>query len=73
MSDERDGIIACPKCGHEDDIEGFDCLGACNDNLFCVRCHCEFDPETGLIHKCKLTADEAAINRERGVTCPGVT
>jgi hypothetical protein len=44
--------ITCPQCGHADDLDGFDVLGACDCNLFCQQCHAEFDPDTGEIHKC---------------------
>ena len=43
--------IICPKCGHSDDLDGFDVIDACNENLFCVRCHCEFNPDSGKIHE----------------------
>lgn len=42
-----DKVITCPKCGKQDDLEGFDVLGADDNNVFCTACHCEFDPETG--------------------------
>lgn len=56
--------ITCPACGKTDDLNGFDCLGACDDNLFCTRCHSEFDPDTGIVHECNLTAEQAAARRE---------
>lgn len=34
-------MVKCPKCGHTDDIQGFDVLGADGGCVFCVRCHCE--------------------------------
>jgi len=71
MNDQK--TLTCPKCGHQDDEEQWDCLGACNDNVFCRRCHCEFDPETGAIHRCQVDAAQASINREHGIVCEGET
>ena len=36
-------LIKCPDCGHVDTLDGFDIGGACSNNVFCIRCHCEFD------------------------------
>ena len=33
--------IICPVCGNEDDIDGFDCLGADEDCVFCNQCNTE--------------------------------
>lgn len=56
---EFDAVVRCPKCGRESaDMDDWDVIGACNGNLFCQVCHCEFDPSTGAIHKCRLTEEE---------------
>lgn len=34
----------CPQCGFTDDLDGFDCFGADDGNLFCNRCYTEFTP-----------------------------
>ena len=34
--------VTCPNCGHTDDIDGFDCLGADEDKVFCNQCNHEF-------------------------------
>lgn len=39
----------CPKCGFIADWDEFDVLGADWPNVFCVQCHCEFDPSTGAV------------------------
>ena len=62
-------MITCPECGCEGEEEEFDCIGACNNNVFCHACHTEFDPDTGEAHYCDTTADQAALNRENGVWC----
>ena len=65
-------MIVCPKCAAQyATVDDLDCIGACNDNLFCTQCHCEFDPETSEIHECDTDTMEAAINRERGIICVG--
>jgi hypothetical protein len=33
-----DGILRCPACGHEDDVQGYDVMGADPDCLFCIQC-----------------------------------
>ena len=45
-------IVKCPDCGFTDDLNGFDVLGACASNVFCIKCHCEFNPDTGKVHRC---------------------
>ena len=62
-------VITCPRCGHKADKKQWDCTGACNDNVFCRCCHCEFDPDTREIHQCNTTAEQAALNREKGIWC----
>lgn len=32
---------SCPDCGHRSDVDGWDCLGADDDNVFCPRCWAE--------------------------------
>jgi predicted RNA-binding Zn-ribbon protein involved in translation (DUF1610 family) len=44
-------FLKCPQCGVIADIDQYDDLGACLDNVFCLQCHCEFDPETRTVHK----------------------
>lgn len=66
---DTEDAVTCPKCGHRDVADCFDVLGACNDNVFCTQCHCEFDPDSGKIHQCGKDAMKAASDRERGVKC----
>lgn len=67
-----DEVLTCPLCGFQsDDLDDWDCIGACNDNLFCQQCHCEFDPDSGKVHKCSKDAALAASERERGYHCEG--
>ncbi len=60
---ETMAIITCPQCGHTapenttDNYGGWDVGGACFDNVFCQQCHCEFDPDTGTIHRCEFAED----------------
>lgn len=42
------GQVQCPRCGHTDEMDGFDCLGAdldgdCNSSVFCNQCHEELE------------------------------
>lgn len=37
-------LLTCPQCGHMDTMDGFDVMGACDDNVFCTQCDCEFAP-----------------------------
>jgi hypothetical protein len=63
--------MTCPECGYtpakEDDygkpldefeqLDEFEVIGACGLNVFCPRCSCEFNPDTGEPHdpdKCEL-------------------
>lgn len=34
-------LYRCPKCGHIDDADNFDVLGADGDQQFCNHCHHE--------------------------------
>jgi len=36
-----DILLQCPKCGHVEDIQGYDVLGADPGNLFCNQCNFE--------------------------------
>lgn len=58
--------ITCPSCGktETDNHGGWDVLGACEGNVFCTDCHCEFDPDTGTIHRCEF-ADDLDDSRRR--------
>ncbi len=42
-------LLTCQECGYSSDIdgEGFDGVGACYGNLFCLGCGLEIDSETG--------------------------
>lgn len=44
----------CPACKHTDTIEGFDGLGTCDDQVFCVMCHTEFNFDTKRKHDHRL-------------------
>ena len=37
----RAEFVRCPKCGHSDDIDGFDVLGADFGCVFCNQCNTE--------------------------------
>lgn len=57
-------LIQCPKCGFSDVLDGFDCIGACGANVFCVRCHCEFDPDSRVKHDGRSCPTCKAVRRE---------
>ncbi len=50
---DTEGVLGlpttCPKCGKVDVLDAFDVGGADRDNVFCTRCHCEFNPATGTV------------------------
>lgn len=46
LADDTDIYTTCPRCGHTGDGDDFDIFGACGDNVFCPKCHLEFDPLT---------------------------
>lgn len=48
MDDDK---LQCPSCPYTGDESVFDCLGACDGNVFCPQCHTEFSSNTGKIHK----------------------
>ena len=49
--DDFDSSITCPECEFSGDTDDFDNLGASGEtNVFCTRCNCEFDPDTGVKH-----------------------
>lgn len=51
---DDDPLGKCPGCGYQDVIEHFDTIGACDDQIFCPRCHTEFNFDTGIKHeRCK--------------------
>ena len=39
-----DGVIQCSVCGHADEIDGYDVMGADEDCLFCLQCSAELRP-----------------------------
>ncbi len=70
MEDDVIRLLRCPTCGRAAGEDDWDCIGACNNNVFCRLCHCEFDPDTGQVHQCDTSAMQASVNREKGVRCP---
>lgn len=44
MRNLNDKII-CPKCGNIATLENHDVMGADEDNVFCRKCHKEFNPD----------------------------
>ena len=68
-----DDHVRCPKCGHVGDWDDYDCLGACNGNVFCNACGAEFDTVTGEIHVCSRDAMEAAWDVPGATHCHGDT
>ena len=55
-------LLRCPSCHRLDDLHGYDCMGACGDNLICPDCHCEFDPATGLEHVPGPCCEEVGVD-----------
>jgi transcription elongation factor Elf1 len=41
--DDKDcnDIFRCPHCGHQDDLDGYDVIGADTDCVFCNNCNME--------------------------------
>lgn len=37
------GILQCPHCGHRDNLDGFDVLGADDNCVFCNGCNRELE------------------------------
>ena len=58
--------IECPRCGWSATVEDFDGLGACEGNVFCISCHCEFSCSTGVVHS-PLDCDECMEARNAQV------
>ncbi len=43
---QLDEWLACSACGHADTLDGFDVLGADEDNVFCNKCTAEVSLES---------------------------
>jgi hypothetical protein len=48
---EEFGIHTCPKCGFVGDVSKFDYGGSEERTVFCNKCNCEFDLDTGKEYK----------------------